>query len=71
MTGQKFLLCAYGDCTNPGIAIEPGKISAPAVPGSPAVVGDTSAEYNIQISSRAETLGLTGAIGWVGKKPDS
>ncbi len=26
MKDTKYILCAYGDCTNPGIAIEPGKI---------------------------------------------
>lgn len=29
MTDQKFYLCAYGDCTNPGIALKPGMINIP------------------------------------------
>ena len=34
MEWQKFWLCAYGDCTNPGITMEAGRISTPAIPGN-------------------------------------
>lgn len=32
MSDQKFMLCAYGDCTNPGIALQVGKITSDAIP---------------------------------------
>lgn len=35
MTGQKFGLCAYGDCTNPGVTLELGKLSMAPIAGKP------------------------------------
>jgi hypothetical protein len=74
MTDTKYMLCAYGDCTNPGIAIEPGKINIPGSGSVPisaeSVTGPMEQDrYNLTTSSEAKTVGLTGAIGWVGTTP--
>ncbi len=45
MTGQSIMLCAYGDCTNPGVAMKIGKISTPNIPG----------KQQVDISAMAET----------------
>lgn len=60
MTGQEFKLCAYGDCTNPGVALKVGSINTSSIPGSASV--DISAvaesiitEEVIRYSSRVGT----------------
>ena len=40
------MLCAYGDCTNPGIALRVGKVSAPGIAGN----------ATVDITAQAETL---------------
>lgn len=67
MTGQKFYLGAYGDCTNPCIALSPGMISVPWTPWVPVTADEP--EYNLSTGSHADFIGLTGAIGWVWERP--
>lgn len=43
MNGAQFVLCAYGDCTNPAMGIIPGKISVPGT-RSVAISGVETAE---------------------------
>ena len=54
MKGQKFSLCAYGDCTNPALAFKPGTISIDGKNGSVPPIGVTSITESIQTS--IETL---------------
>ncbi len=54
MEWQKFWLCAYGDCTNPGITMQAGSISTPEIPGKKVVSSvDISAR---EIVVRIETV---------------
>lgn len=45
MSGQSVQICAYGDCTNPGVAMKIGKISTPNIPG----------KQQVDITAMAET----------------
>ncbi len=47
MSDQKFMLCAYGDCTNPGIALQVGKITSDAIPWKASVDISAIAERTI------------------------
>ena len=52
MNGQKFSLCAYGDCTNPALAFKPGTISIDGKNGSVPPIGVISITESIQGSTQ-------------------
>ncbi len=56
MSDQKFMLCAYGDCTNPGIALQVGKITSDAIPWSAKV--DISATAESLILKNVESISV-------------
>ncbi len=47
MSDQSIMLCAYGDCTNPGVALKMGLISTPDIPSAPTVNISANAETAI------------------------
>lgn len=69
MTEQRFMLCAYGDCTNPGVALKVGKIKTPDIPGSATVDISAAAEsiiteevvrYSSKVGTRSVSFGIAG-----------
>lgn len=74
MTDTKYYLAAYGDCTNPGIALQVGKISTDGVQGSAKVDISATAETAIMkevtrysVGYRLDTTGVSFAAGTEGK----
>jgi hypothetical protein len=71
MTEQKFMLCAYGDCTNPAIALTPGKVTAegkwtitPSAMASSLVEWSRTTRVDILPDGQAMTI----SIGYVKRK---